>query len=104
MRCLADYKELSMFGDYDTDKAANLMVVFEKCDLTKRAPGEKCKSEKQIEDWMLYKYIVLLENEAKFIQHKFGKDRVEEKSTTRFFPLNYNSRVDFVKTIFRSDV
>jgi len=45
MRCLADLDELSMFGDYDTDIASNLMVVFEKCDLSKRAPGEKCKSE-----------------------------------------------------------
>ena len=46
----------------------------------------------------------MLENEAKFIQHKFGEDRVEEKSTTRFFPLNYDSRVDFVRIIFRSEV
>ena len=46
----------------------------------------------------------MLENEKKFVQHKFGKDRVDAKSTTRFFPMNYNSRLDYVKMIYRSDV
>ena len=77
MRCLADLKELEMFGDYDTNKASNLMVVFEKCDLAKRAQREKCKNEKEIADWMVYKYIVILENEAKFILHKFGEERID---------------------------
>ena len=43
------------------------MVVFEKCDAKKLAPGLKCKSEAEIAQWMEFKYIVVLENEAKFI-------------------------------------
>jgi len=104
MRCLANLDELKMWGDYDTENASNLMIVFETCDINKRAPGQKCKSEQEIASWMEYKYIVILENEKKFVQHKFGKDRVDAKSTTRYFPMNYNSRLDYVKMIYRSDV
>ena len=104
MRCLADSDQLKMWGDYDTENASNLMIVFEKCDIGKRASGQKCKSEQEIASWMEYKYIVMLENEKKFVQHKFGKERVDAKSTTRFFPMNYNSRLDYVKMIYRSEV
>ena len=53
---------------------------------------------------MQFKYIVALENEAKFIQHKFGDQRIQEKSTIRFYPMSYNTRIDFVKKIYRSKV
>ena len=45
MRCLANLDELKMWGGYDTESASHLMIVFEKCDISKRAPGQKCKSE-----------------------------------------------------------
>ena len=66
------------------------MVVFEKCDAKKLAPGLKCKSEAEIAQWMAFKYMVVLENEAKFIQFKFGQDRVTRNSGTRWFPLSYD--------------
>ena len=53
---------------------------------------------------MKWKYIVSLENEAKFIQHKFGDQRVSAKSTIRFYPMSYKTRIDFVKTIYRSEI
>ena len=45
------------------------MVVFEKCDKSKAAAG--CKPDSEITDWMREKYIVLYENQKRFIQHKF---------------------------------
>ena len=71
------------------------MVVFEKCDITKRPKGAKCKSEAEIEAWMGYKYILLKMNQARFIQHKFGSNRVEKSSSLRWYALNYNTRTDF---------
>ena len=76
MRCIKNLDELIMWGDYDTNKASNLMVVFEKCDIKKRGPGQKCKTEAEIEEWMAFKYIVTLENESKFISHKFDQSRL----------------------------
>lgn len=67
MHCLDESQDLQMWGNWNTDYGQNLMVVFEKCDIAKRPKGAKCKSEKEIEEWMRYKYILLLENEAQFI-------------------------------------
>ena len=39
------------------------MIVFEKCDRTKRT----CKSEEEIEEWMTFKYIFTLDNHKKFV-------------------------------------
>lgn len=39
MRCIKNPDELILYGDYDTNKASNLMVVFELCDIEKRPPG-----------------------------------------------------------------
>ena len=32
LKCLDDDEELSTYGDFNTNVAANLMIVFEKCD------------------------------------------------------------------------
>jgi hypothetical protein len=63
MRCLEDPKEFGIHGNYLTASASNLLVAFEKCDRLKR----KCKSEKEIAEWMEFKYIITLENDSKFI-------------------------------------
>ena len=76
MRCIKNLNEIKMWGDYDTDKASSLMIVFEKCDISKLAPGQRCKTEAEIEKWMAFKYIVILENESKFISHKFDERRL----------------------------
>lgn len=67
MNCLQQTDDMVLWGNYDTDIASNLMIVFETCDVNKLPPGQKCKSEKEIEKWMEFKYIIVLENEAKFI-------------------------------------
>ena len=92
MQCLAEAEQLNMWGNYDSDKASNLMVVFEKCDVTKRAPGQKCKSEPEIEAWMEGKYMIILENQAKFVQHQFWSRKVNFDSKIKWFPLSYSSR------------
>jgi hypothetical protein len=63
-----------------------------------------CKSEEEIADWMIYKYIITLTNEAKFIQHKFGEEKIKRESEITWYALNYNSRSDFVKMITRSEL
>ena len=45
MKCITD-DMTSIFGNYDTHKAENFMVVFETCDKNKRT----CKTEKEIND------------------------------------------------------
>ena len=104
MRCIKNLDDLQIWGNYDTDTTSNLMVVFEKCDITKRPPGAKCKDEGQIEEWMQFKYILTLENEVKFIQHLFGEKRIDQRSRARQYALNPTVRSDFVRMIYRSQV
>ena len=44
-KCLDNDEELTTFGSYDTNVAANLMIVFEKCDES----VSTCKSKEEIE-------------------------------------------------------
>ena len=58
MKCLSDSEsDLHLWGHYGTASAANLVIAFDKCDNSTFAG--KCKSEEEIKDWMLLKYIIL---------------------------------------------
>ena len=47
-----------IFGDFNSDYASNLAVIFKRCDPTER----KCKSDEEISEWLDKKYIMVLEN------------------------------------------
>ena len=54
--CPKDLNDIEIKGNYDTSVASNLMIVFEKCDPVLRAKsGLKCKTEEQMEEWLLFK-------------------------------------------------
>ena len=48
MKCLDSTNSTEIFGSYNTDKASNFMIVFEKCNREER----KCKSENKIKLWL----------------------------------------------------
>ena len=81
-----------------------MKIVFEKCDITKRPRRAKCKTEAEIDAWMQEKSLILVINEARFIQHNFGPDRVERKSSLIWHSLNNDVRTDRVMMITRSNL
>ena len=48
MKCI-DAQDVVIQGSHNSDKASNLMVVFERCKGGTRAG---CKSESDIDDWL----------------------------------------------------
>ena len=54
MTCIEDDEAFNMYGHYDAGLARNLMIVFEKCNPDLRT----CKKEKEIREWLNFKYIV----------------------------------------------
>ena len=76
MRCLVDPKNITIFGNYDSQDAQNFMVVFEKCDPLKSTIP--CKTEAEINEWLLMKYFMIFSNEKKFISHKFDEDKIQK--------------------------
>ena len=62
------------WGNYDTSEGNNLKIVFEKC--TAEKSPVPCKSDSEIKDWMINKFIILLTNEKEFTSHKFGDESI----------------------------
>lgn len=76
------------------------MVVFERCEALK---GKKeCKSNQEIEDWMLERYIVVLVNEKKIMTYLFEDESIQKKSNFYLYALNYKSRSNYVNKIVQS--
>ena len=51
---------------------------------------------------MDYRYIVTVENEKHFIEHKFEKERIVTSSQSKWYALNNEARSDYVKVITRT--
>ena len=65
-KCLTNpERDLKMFGNYDTSIAANLMVVFDKCN--NKTSSVPCKSKEEIDEFMKFKYMIALWNSRNFI-------------------------------------
>ena len=60
-------------------------MTFVKCNSTER---EDCKSDEEIRDWFKYKYILVLENQKRFISNEFGEKTLKAESSTRWIPVN----------------
>lgn len=78
------------------------MIVFEKCDREKVLPPIQCASQEEITQWMEFRYILTVENQKRFIQHKFKKERIVKSAEIHWHPLNSVSRTDYVKMIRQS--
>ena len=65
-KCLAyPERDLSMFGNYHTEVAANLMVVFDKCN--NATSTVTCKSPEAISEYLEFKYLLGLWNTNQFV-------------------------------------
>ena len=95
LRCLKDKSDSELWGHYHSGNAGSLMVVFEKCDSEKRS----CASEGEIAKWMMGRYIITLENQRKFVEHQFDDERFMSSAEIKWYPLNSDSRNEFVNII-----
>ena len=100
MQCFSSQVQHSLYGNYDSYEARNIVVVFEKCDPLKTTV--KCKTDDEINAWMLQKYLIVYVNQERFIQHVFDEDSVKKEALMRWAPLNPELRTDLVFTINRT--
>ena len=79
------------------------MVVFEFCDDKNLPEGvDKCASKEDRDEWVTLRYIVTIENEKRFIQHKFDDERIVKSAETKWYALNIENRSDYVRYITRT--
>ena len=94
LKCPENKTDLVVMGNFDSSAAANVMVVLEKCD--NKTSTITCKSNAEIDAFLEFKYILLLQNERKFIQYQFGEGSINKVATLKWYGVNANSRSDFV--------
>ena len=83
------------------------MVAFEKCDSEKNAKNSEtadivCASEEDIAEWAKGRYIITIENENKFISHRFDEDRFMKRAEMKWYPLTTDTRKEYVNMVIRS--
>ena len=98
LKCITEKIQLN--GDYNSDSATNLVVVFDLCDPEKR---NDCQPKSHILDWLDEKYIITLENEKKFEENNIQKG-VMHQATLRWFPMSASVRQDSVRMINRGQI
>ena len=82
MHCLVD--KVPLQGMYESEKARQLAIAFEKCDPKLRAT---CKSDHEITEWIKGKYIVTIENTWTFRQYEYGSKRLTAHTNFNWFLL-----------------
>ena len=63
--------KIEIQGSYHSTKARHLKLNFLKCDPKKRST---CHSDEEISSWMRRKFLLVLENTARFEINQFGTD------------------------------
>ena len=94
------------FGNYDNSEASAIMIVWERCDPVKNAQSDAtkdvvCVTDEEYLEWSKSRYILAIENQKRFIQHKFGDERIVASSEVRWYSLNNESRDDNVNLATR---
>ena len=91
-----------LYGNFNSKGASNLMVVFERCD-----PGQRiCKSDEEINEWMSFKYLVVIDNEQKFDLmsiSEFEKQRISVNSNIIWHSMTMDYRQDTIRRLTYSE-
>lgn len=93
LKCIDE--DFELFGDFDTNVAQNLMIVFDKCDPKVRS----CADDAVIDEWLKFKYILSVENEEIYLQSRPLGERYEKFAKISWSALVSDTRSDKVKKI-----
>ncbi len=100
MKCIDDEdKSFEIFGNYDSGIASNLFIGFEQC--TPEPGVRKCKTEQQIEEWLVGKYFITVENQKSFIKDELNENSIRADSSVKWYPVSKYARDDTVRMIQR---
>ena len=65
MKCIDE--DIEIYGDFNTNIASSLLVVFETCDPEQRTT---CADQATIDNWLKFKYLIVAENTENYLQTK----------------------------------
>lgn len=84
-KCIDEPFEI--YGNYNSQNFANLIITFELCSLEKR---DTCKSDKEISEAIEFSYIVVVENEQIYKHDEFpgSENYIENFSHIKWYPVS----------------
>ena len=62
LKCVDLEASYNLLGNFNTELASNLMVVFERCDT--KVPGNNCAGDAEFKDWLASKYLITLKTKS----------------------------------------
>ena len=98
MKCVDD--DINVYGDFNSNIASSLMVVFEACKPEERT----CADQATIDKWLKFKYLIIAENKENYLQTKPHGERKEALSKFSWVAITPTLRTDNVKYITFNDV
>ena len=101
---------LEVQGDYNSKKARNLKLQFEKCDQATAPIGVQCAAESDLKSWLQRKFIVILENQTRFDNVNYETDpelengRIVRESKIKWVGISSTQRQELANNIKITDV
>ena len=100
LKCL-DTSSVQLYGDYWSSKAQALTIKFEKCDPSRNS---RCRSEEEINQYLLGKYIMINMNQVKFSNFDYGDYKLSRYSNLEMITINTNQRDELVYKVQLTDL
>jgi len=92
-----DVDKITIQGDYNSPKARQFVILFEKCDNSTYVGPGVCKSEEQIKGWLARKFILINFNQMRFETREFSpKLKIVEELKLLWVPISTQLREELV--------
>ena len=102
MKCI-DEDGINVFGDYNSPKARQFVLLFEKCDNS--TYEGVCKSEEQINSWVRRKFVLIAHNDMRFSTRDFNdKTKVAKELRLEWIQINTQQREEQVYKVQLTDL
>ena len=83
-------EKINLQGNYNSAKAATFVITIVKCDPKIRST---CKSDEEINEWLIGKYLITIENTWTFYQNKYSdKEKLIPSSQFYWNPIGNEIR------------
>ena len=79
---------MELQGDYNSNKAQVLKLVFEKCNNETIEGNVTCASDEEITVWLRRKFIIVLQNQVRFQTFEYNENRIVNESKLFYYPID----------------
>ena len=81
-------EKLKLHGDYNSEKALKVEVVFEKCNNQTIVPANTCHSDEDLKQWMMRKFIIVVQNEIQFQIVDYSENKIKPIAKLIWHPFS----------------